>query len=340
MLLSPSRCLIDPRTLPSPPYSIILCLPYVSEMEGFSRFPNLPLEIQDLIWDSAVPVLLPTAYHVAMRFEDGGVWVRGQTRPPQRRDKIYLDLVQPPDTDRDQTRAELTSLLLTCRRSAAAVLRASESPRSLKLFGLRCGATTPEGGPRLDVSMDAELDLAILQPGWQGPCRLFCSRPVARLAWPTPSLRNLAIQWEGPSSKGPLYNFNALNGLLGMWMERRNLYVVVEPGHLAAAEKPWRPAEDRSWESPPGYGGQELSPEGYLAAYESEDRNGTRPYPAPTFRSGGREYFEVPAEQIARSGGLEDAVELLEIARVWCLPDEEDEEMAATRCRIMSWREL
>ncbi len=225
------------------------------------------------------------------------------------------------------------SLLVTCQRSSAAALRVYKTLQSEELFTI----VRPRlRGPVGQVKIDACSDLVIFRPGWQRPCQRFGSQPVQRLRWPSPSLRYLAVQWEGPGST-PLYDLYSVNGLLGMWLQRRAVYVVVQPEHLAAAEKPMAAGGREGPGEPAWRRGRGAKLGGLLEAYHDQDHGVT-----PTFRAGSREYYEVPAEQVARSGGLEEVVELLETARVMCLPDpdEEDDVGEKVDCRVMTWREI
>ena len=336
-------------------------------MEGFPRFLRLPLEIQDRVWELSVPTAAPLAYPVRLSF-------RG-TQPPFVRSLppgaegeddfgpsgVRLDLIGPAGFDRAETRAALARLLVTCRRASATALRVYDSLlRTAELFTLwtpaRPGA--PEIRPSrrrrtstcasvVPLQLDRARDLVVLQPGWQEACVRFGGQALEHLKWPAPSLHNIGLRWDGPRPPGtqPYYTLYAINGLLGMWLERRAVYAVLHPEDLAAAEGPWRPASQRVWPAPPGADAEELSLEDFLDAYRDDDDDDDVPGGGGgggpvTFRGTDREYYEVPAEQVARSGGLEEVVEMLETARVMCLPDEDDEDAREVRCRVMSWRRL
>ena len=346
-------------------------------MEEFPRFLHLPLEIQDRVWELSVPVAAPIAYPVRLNF-------RGTMGSPYRDPRltaeddvdpsgVRVELLGPPGVDRADTRAALARLLVTCRRASATALRVYASLRPADLFPLWRPAQPGEeslvprplrtgyGAPVVPLHIDRARDLVVFQPGWQEACERFAGQPLEQLRWPAPSLHNLGLRWDGPRGPRdqPFCTLFAINGLLGMWLERRAVYVVVHPEDLAAAEGPWRPASERIWPAPPGSNAEELRLEDFLEAYRDDvpaaggvaaDRDdavvgpvsfrGIMPFRGTGTRDRYQEYYEVSAEQVARSGGLEEVVELLETARVMCRPDEDDENARGVRCRVMSWRNL
>jgi hypothetical protein len=85
--------------------------------------------------------------------------------------------------------------------------------------------------------------------------------------------------------------------------ELRVLFLIIELDELKSNDSPWSNDMDC------GMDRDDLVLEKYLAEYE---RGKVRP---TCFRCGSREYFEVPAEQVARLGGLETVISMLERAR-------------------------
>ncbi|GJC81312.1 hypothetical protein ColLi_04150 [Colletotrichum liriopes] len=283
-------------------------------MIDFTCFLHLPLELQDKVWEAAIPPPAPTAFHARLVRQPMGRAEDGSIDSYNVKDRVILYRLpatgHPDLADRDCVMATLSSMLVTCRRSHAVATRAYRSIKPPHPFLLR-------GQDSLNpyhMEIDAADDLLILDTGWQWPCRLISTSSVFRLQVPTP-LRLLALAWPGPNRIGAsdgrsaFYYSEALNGLLTLWGSRalRILYVVVDPVHLRDAEKPWPAPADRPWTSSSE---NNTILEDYLASYDTGSRSQTI-----LFRGGGRRYFEVSAEQVARSGGLGEVVELLESAR-------------------------
>ncbi|KXH65936.1 hypothetical protein CSAL01_11150 [Colletotrichum salicis] len=236
-------------------------------------------------------------------------------------------------SDRDCVMSTLFGMLFACHRSYLVATRALKFIKPSHPFLLRGGDSSSytlilRGGDSLGayhMEVDAMEDVLILNTGWQWPCRLISTAGVFRLHVPTP-LRCLALAWPGPHQVGPsdgpssFYNSEALNGLLTLWGSRtlRTLYVVVDPVHL----------------------------QDYLASLEV-DKSSQAQYP---FQRGNRRYFEVSAEQVARSGGLGEVVELLESARRRLTPTvspgvhqehvTQALESETTPCRWHAWRDV
>ncbi|WYZ35596.1 hypothetical protein EsH8_X_000243 [Colletotrichum jinshuiense] len=322
-------------------------------MHEFTLFPDLPLEIQDKVWEAAVPPPAPTAFHARLVRQAMGRAEDGSIDSYNVKDRVLLYRLpttgHPDLTDRDCVMATLDSMLVACCRSSVVASRAYKSIRPPHPFLLRGQGSFDSG----HIEVDAACDLIILGTGWQWPCRLISTSSVFRLQVPTP-LRYLALAWPGPNRDGvsdgrsAFYYSDALNGLLVLWGSRalRALYVVVDPAHLREAEKPWPAPADRRWSVPSEH---DMILEGYLASYDTDSAS-----PTVLFQSEGRQYYEVSAEQVARSGGLGEVVELLESARRRLLPsghgahsqDQEhllhvtESEPAKCRCRIISWRQV
>ncbi|KAK2031425.1 hypothetical protein LX32DRAFT_273474 [Colletotrichum zoysiae] len=321
-------------------------------MVDFTCFLHLPLELQDKIWEAAIPPPAPTAFHARLVRQPMGRALDGSIDSYNVKDRVLLYRLPPdayPDlADRDCVMATLSGMLFTCRRSFAVATRAYGSIKPTCAFLLR--GQDPSDHP-CHMEIDATKDLLILDNGWQWPCRLISTSSVFRLQLPT-TLRLLALAWPGPNRSGAsdgrsaFYYSEALNGLLTLWGSRalRTLYVVVDPVHLREAEKPWPAPADRSWTTSSE---NNLLLEDYLASYH--DGSYGR---AVLFRRGARRYFEVSVEQVARSGGLGEVVELLESARKRLNPlltpgvnppsqehevQAMDSEQAPCRCVILSW---
>ncbi|GKT44142.1 uncharacterized protein ColSpa_04323 [Colletotrichum spaethianum] len=321
-------------------------------MIDFTCFLHLPLELQDKVWEAAIPPPAPTAFHARLVRQPMGRAEDGSIDSYNVKDRVLLyRLPATGDSDladRDCVMTTLASMLVTCRRSYAVATRAYRSIKPPYPFPLR-------GQDSFDpchMEIDAANDLLILDTGWQWPCRLISTSSVFRLQLPTP-LRLLALAWPGPNRAGvsdgrsAFYYSEALNGLLTLWGSRalRTLYVVVDPVHLRDAEKPWPASADRPWTNSSD---NNTILEDYLASYDTSSSKRT-----VLFRGGGRQYFEVEAEQVARSGGLGEVVELLESARkrlnplltqgVHPPPQEHviqavESEQAPCRCVILSWQ--
>jgi hypothetical protein len=91
---------------------------------------------------------------------------------------------------------------------------------------------------------------------------------------------------------------------LMVYPELRVLFLIIELDELKSNDSPWSNDMDCGMD-----GDDDLVLEKYMAEYE-------RGKVWPTcFRCGSREYFEVPAEQVARLGGLETVISVLERAR-------------------------
>ncbi|KAK0373569.1 hypothetical protein CLIM01_09095 [Colletotrichum limetticola] len=333
-------------------------------MNDFALFPNLPLELQDKVWEAALPPPAPTAFHVQLARHPMGRTEDGSIDRYNVKDRVLLYRLRtsgsPHLLDRDCVMSTLFGMLFVCHRSYRVATRALKFIKPSHPFLLRGGDSSSytlilRGGDSLGayhMEVDAMRDLIILNTGWQWPCRLISTAGVFRLHVPTP-LRCLALAWPGPHQVGPsdgrssFYNSEALNGLLTLWGSRtlRALYVVVDPAHLREAEKPW-PAWGNRW-SVPMYAGSDTILEDYLASFEVDASSQTQ----YLFQRGNRRYFEVSAEQVARSGGLGEVVELLESARRRLTPTVSqgvhqehltqalESETVPCRCRILSWQQ-
>ncbi|EFQ33501.1 hypothetical protein CGRA01v4_13603 [Colletotrichum graminicola] len=321
-------------------------------MLDFTCFLHLPLELQDKVWEAAIPPPAPTAFHARLVRQPMGRALDGSIDSYNVKDRVLLYRLPPdahPDlADRDCVMATLSGMLVTCRRSFAVATRAYSSIKPFRPFLLR----GQDPSVPYHTEIDAANDLLILDTGWQWPCRLISTSSVFRLQLPTP-LRLLALAWPGPNrtsasdGRSAFYYSEALNGLLTLWGSRalRTLYVVVDPVHLHDAEKPWPAPADRSWATSSE---NDTVLEDYLASYHTDSCGR-----AVLFQRGARRYFEVPVEQVARSGGLGEVVELLESARKRLnphltpsvnQPSQEhvvqamDSEQVPCRCVILSWR--
>ncbi len=309
-----------------------------NRMGDFSCFLQLPLELQDKVWELAVPAISRnpgSAFHVRVVRQAKHKDVDGSIDFSNTKDRIHLEHAEAHGSERENAIVVLSILMATCRRSAAVAIRCYAKLRPRAIFPLR-------RNDRSVLEIDSAADLVILGNGWQKPCLLIRMGSLTRLLLPPP-LRYVAVAWPGQEAGGEerFYHFPALNGLLGLWSGHlRALYVVVEPRHLQAAQGPWVDPQLRLWE--PRANGNPMILEEFMDAYATDTSERL------VFRCGHREYFELPFEDLQRSGGLEKVSQFLESARQQTLPphsddpeeqeDYEDDLPPPTRCRVMTWR--
>src|SRR3569833_759812 len=158
-------------------------------MGSFRLFLDFPLELQDQIWEQAIPTI-PAAGAVyctqLVRLakytdEDGCLDL---TNP---KDRVHLFQTTGPRTPLERTLAALSALLVTCRRSSAAALHAYARLRYPNPFPFRRKGL-------LGLRINASSDLVILHHGWQDPCRLITSVSLTRMQVP-PRLQHIGLAW-------------------------------------------------------------------------------------------------------------------------------------------------
>jgi hypothetical protein len=269
----------------------------------FPLFLQLPSELQDLVWKSAIPPVEPTAYCAQMVQQHG-----------HDADKYWVISVGQPN----ESIPALSCLLTACRRSSAVAISAYNAHAPKQPFEL----------PGLRHPIDAEADLLVFQVGWQPYCVRFDPNETPR------RLGYVGVEWPGEDSSHSDEDFgegafNGLDGLLSVWAPAHAFYVVVHPGYLRTAERQWNRVPGA------GFSGFTRPGETLLASYQrySKDDAGSE---GLRFRSGPREYYEVPPAQVAQSGGLEHVVELLDLALALMVSRAE---FTPPRCKIMSWKQ-
>ncbi|KAH8887947.1 hypothetical protein GQ53DRAFT_872020 [Thozetella sp. PMI_491] len=295
-------------------------------MAQFTLFPKLPYELQNLIWELAIPPQSTGAAYFARltcqlrhRNEDGTPGTNGQSKT-----HIYYTAEQSNGLQHAPNRfiSTLAALLTTCCRSADIAIAAYQLYQSKHVFTLR----------GLHHPIDTSSDLIIFQNGWQAPSKLYARTPAQYLE-PTKPLRYIGVLWPGPVPGSCFYDFNGVIGFLRLWDALDTFYIVIDPEDLRQACYPWLLEEERQWESVlRRYEDREL--EGLLGLYREAERMGSR-----IFRDGEREYFEVSADQVAQSGGLEDVGMLLGLAYETLVEEETPLDPATySRCMILTWR--
>lgn len=259
-------------------------------MASFSRFPELPLELQDLVWEFyLLSPSQPTAHFGRLKLkciftdESARGWYRPilyRIAPPSGITGAYLGY------DHHKT------LLQTSSRSRAISLRlpdASTPPDSALLLKERKGPF-PLPSLRIDISND----LVIFEQGYHTER----PGPVDH----TEEILYIAVVYDIRNDSDCCELADSFSCLIEAYWDVYVFYVAVDPDVLRQCENlPWR---ERTHSH-----NFEFSLEEYLAAYtESKRRPGG-------FMCGNREYFEVPAEKIPRLGGLCEAIYALDCAR-------------------------
>lgn len=203
--------------------------------------------------------------------------------------------------------------------------------------------------PLPELSINAETDLVILNEGWNAQIEGLSGRANRQRLEQPEQLRFIAVPWtlqkthdhpaepnDAPCRLYPTL-LSGIRNLLVAYGGLDVLYVLVEPDVLrAASEQPW--TETREWDET--LKGDEISLGTFLAAYEEGQ---IRP---GSFWCGWREFYEVPAEQVAHLRGLEDMAWWLEILRAQRTEREDarnmgpDAEMEPLRFRFMTWRDV
>lgn len=305
---------------------------------AFSSFAKLPLELQDLIWEFCV--LQDTAHFARLRYSEFFNNVRGgRPRGGSLPDRATLDLER---TCAPHSITETRTVLLqTTTRSRAAVLGQKEPV----FLGRRCAVQKIKQSPLPGLPINAAADMVVLNDNWPGVTVGLRATVLQRVKSPN-QLRYLAVPWSPSHPESvdfkndgwqPLHR--AIEKLLVLYWGLHVLYVLVEPEILQTSTQPW--PENMGWE-PPYPGGEPVSLEGYLAAYVEGNSHTTN------FRSGNREYFEVPAEKVLHLGGLENIICALEMLRNYRNTFNYGPGASATlesrkepvKLRLMSWKRV
>lgn len=313
---------------------------------AFPQFSRLPFEIRDRIWELSVP---PTPHAHFAELEGLKIATPKDTNSVMSMRYPYKHVIKlyrrhAPEGTRGIT--DVKSILQVTRNSHAFALRhCGYLPRADEIVRLRRGTTSlPE------VSINGATDLVILEQGWDTQLvTLRHSRATRGLEEPK-RLHYIAVprtilakhdHSTEPSNRS-LRPRSLKTGIYNLPYTFENLdvvYVLIEPDVLrVASEQPW--TETRDWDE--DLNGHEISLETYLAAYKEGQ---THPR---SFWCGWREFYEIPAEQVALLGGLEHVIQSLEGVRAEraeredarCFNAEGDAEGEPLRFRLMSWRDV
>ncbi|OTB10769.1 hypothetical protein K445DRAFT_16315 [Daldinia sp. EC12] len=297
---------------------------------NFPFFLRLPREVQDNIWTVAIDSSPPTAYFAGLELyepndeDDPDIVFRRLYQPHE------LSSAPPPSNT-------IESLLQTCKRSRAAVIRYRRKYQhicisTLAYFedvsfhdydtSLRITTEAPLG-----INLDPSSDLLILDDSWRDEYVLRARNEFHKQT----GVRNVAVPWTEQSL---LTEEDALNivfyaeGIIQAFPSLEVLYVVVEPTELEEATGSW-PYHDED-------------PEMALKPYvENNYGEGGAPR---EFRVSGRQYFEVSPLRLTTLGGLRDLVLMLQDHR-YCIirqigrrTDYNADELAPFVVRVMTWR--
>lgn len=309
-------------------------------MASFSLFAKLPLELQDLIWEFYLTPSRPIAHFARLELDSLDPYVEFKPDLPIVMLRVYRS--HPPSHLSDAyIRFERDATLLqTTSRSRALTRRLNPSrTHSLCSALLLKDPNVPDPLPSLRINTST--DLVILKDGYSSyllPC-------------PGPGFDTTARYFRYIAINLPRYDpFSnslkwAITNIIRVYFDVLDvLYVIVDPDVLRQSEdKPWKDSRSLNISS------HRFSLERYLKAYTESN---IRP---PAFNCGTREYFEVPAGQIPKLGGLSTVIAFLDSAGGMRLsPDERvlaEKRDAAhrgqievtcepIRYRLMTWREL
>lgn len=306
----------------------------------FPRFAELPLELQDHVWELCIPNPPPLAHFAQAQLEDSKRFKRSIDGPPllyrqtSSLKRSWISTIDAgPYRDLDRYTA-LRTLLHTASRSRAVALRhpdALDPVESVLLPESDVPSPEEDNLSKPALRVNAATDLVILEGDWymgilsQEICSmgLQCHEPLRYLAISNSKDEVRIGSWS----------------LLNMYRQLRVLYILLEPDKLRGRQ-PWEYNQE-----------MEDDLETFIAVY-AEGR--IRPGP---FRCGRREYFEIPPQQIWSLGGLARLVDTLETNRLLRSPSDdcprvdntkamaegkpdEMDEMEPVRFRLMTWRDV
>ncbi|KAK6956650.1 hypothetical protein Daesc_001929 [Daldinia eschscholtzii] len=297
---------------------------------NFPFFLRLPREVQDNIWKVAIDLSPPTAYFAELELyepndEDGP-------------DIVFKRLYQPHElASAPPPSNTIESLLQTCKRSRAAVIRYRRKYQHICISTLAYFEDVPSDDydtslrtitkAPLGINLDPSSDLLILDDSWRDEYVLRGCNEFRKQT----GIRNIAVPWTKQSCLTADDVLNILfyaEGIIQAFPSLEVLYVVVEPTELEEATGNW-PYHDED-------------PEMALKPYvENNYEEGGAPR---EFRVSGRQYFEVSPLQLTTLGGLRDFVLLLGDHR-YCIirhigprTDGNVDELAPFVVRVMTWR--
>ncbi|EQL02483.1 hypothetical protein OCS_01804 [Ophiocordyceps sinensis CO18] len=289
-------------------------------MAHFSPFSRLPLELQDLIWETSIPRPSAVAYKARLslqprhRNEDGSMGSNSKN-------KVHLDHVKPANRGSD-FRSMLSALLVTCRRSSAVAILVYNSIQPAPEIRLR----------GLGHPVNVSTDLVIVQDGWQDVSRAFNALSARHLE-PRKTLRYVALELNADLSRG--LGFNSILGFLNICEDLHAFYFVLDPDYLPALQGPWLPEEDRDWIALSRYD------EPFLVRFFDAYKQ-AQGIQMPLFRTGNREYYELGLDYVAQAGGLEEVAEYLFLAHQYFNSsfgeDADEEDLMHRKCMFLSWR--
>ena len=307
-------------------------------MSTFPRFSDLPLELQDKVWDFFVPPRKPLVHIARLHVLWKPLWPHGHGRV------LYLHQVvpqnyfeEPPDwTDPDTS---IAALLITCRSARAAGERILRERRFAHEAALnpplrRTGYAPPPAAATATANgfyprrFDSGRDLILLHPHWDD----FIQRAPGRNQQP---VSYLAIPPLDSSSD--MFSAEEAHNLYDIYRPIV-LYFVCSPGQLVVAAKvPW--PRDGALSLP-------TFSEGYVTVhlkdFIDEYYNDT-PTPGPFIYRGTREYYEIPVAEIPRLGGLSQHVAILQYIRsrrIAALESPNCPGRKLLQYRLMTWRDI
>lgn len=310
-------------------------------MASFTLFPKLPLELQDLIWEFYLLGPSPPTAHFARIERDTPNEFRVEEKPDLPTEMLLVYRSGPPSHlndayigfDRGATLLQTTSRSRALTRRLKATQTHPLFP-ALLLKDPRFSVCCPS------LRIDTSTDIIILNNVFNGHL----------LPGPPPGFDATAWYFRYIAINIPSYHLESkslkyiIANIKSIYVDSLDvLYVIVDPDVLRQSEgQPWIDSRDL------GIMNHRFSLERYLKTYtESKIR------PAG-FKCGTREYFEVPAEQIPRLGGLSRVIALLDFAgslrqrpKERILAEKQkaidrgeiEERSEPIRFRLMTWRE-
>ncbi|KAK8136124.1 hypothetical protein PG984_004064 [Apiospora sp. TS-2023a] len=270
-------------------------------MHRFTLFTSLPPELQVMIWHEAILNELPTAYHFELMNSEASD------------ESKALKHIKEPGCEKHATSA-FSKWFVTCEISSY------EAEKVLK--GLRPLFVTPMKFQGLPYCIDAHTDLCILKDYWEEP---WTYRHVGGVS----QIRYVGVKWPGPRSLLKRSERSAQDNaerLLNLFPKLDALYVVVHPNHTNSENCTLKNADTTACQK-------------VVRAYQAFLKNyisATGQRPPLRFHCGSREYYDLPAGNIAHIKGLEQVSPFLEAAMD--MISKRDVARKKVACLVMSWR--
>lgn len=323
-------------------------------LSSFPQFSEFPLEVQDRIWELAIPLFPNAAYEVNLDLDRAPTRIRGKT---QFVDQVFTVFRLVPNKADTYTACQI--LRATSRRAAAAADRVTAA-ELMPVDGFINGSATVEvrTPPRKSTEGQHILthsrppfharvykDLMILAPpGQRQILQLFFGHTIAsvnlglkpEVRRPNSELNHLAVPWPTVAfpyvqefRAGQPFWLRAGAMLMGLFPHLQALYAVVDPDEIARMD-------GTHWNIQDVFGRATVDAEHLFESLRPEHEPNPRRYPMISsgkmrlsayeegvktmskemrFCDGEREYFEVPYEQVQRCGELLRAMVMLEGAR-------------------------